>query len=73
MDKPGKVSAEKMELEFVEDTFNRWYLRELEKDAKRNPRPVNPEEFERKKPYELTPSDHKFKDMPSREEAMFEE
>ena len=45
MEKPGKVSAEKMELEFVEDTFNRWYLRELEKDAKRNPRPVNPEEF----------------------------
>ena len=27
MEKPGKVSAEKMELEFVEDTFNRWYLR----------------------------------------------
>ena len=32
MDQPGKVSADKLELMHIDDTFSRWYLRELEKD-----------------------------------------
>lgn len=73
LNKPGKVSEEKLELIHVDDTFSRWYLRELEKDVKREPRPINAADFRKKKPFELTPVTEKFKDKNDREAAHFED
>jgi len=46
MQRPGKSSNDKLELMFFERTFPRWYLQELDKDAHRNPRPIDPADYE---------------------------
>lgn len=73
MEKPGKSSPEKLELQYIESTFPRWYLRELEKDVHRAPRDVNPSDFRPKKPFEMPPSDATFTNKKAREAALFED
>lgn len=73
MDRPGKSAPDKLEWTYINDTFSRWYLRELEKDAKRDPRPVNPADFKPKKPFQMPAEDEHFLTKPEREAAFFEE
>lgn len=51
MDRPGKSSLDKIELMFFNKTFPRWYLTELDKDARREPRPINVDDFKPKKSF----------------------
>ena len=71
-DAPGKVTSDKIELANFDSIFSRFYLKELEKDVYRNPRPINDDDFRQKKPYELTPQG-KFPNMAAREEQLFED
>ena len=42
-------SYEKEEVMFSPKIFERWYNRQLDQDAKREPRPVNPDDYHPKK------------------------
>lgn len=73
MDKPGKSSPEKLELQYIENTFPRWYLKELEKDVHREPRAINPADFRPKKSFEMPPADAKFANKREKEAQLFED
>ena len=73
MDRPGKTDPEKLELMHIGETFPRWYLEELEKDAQRDPRPIDPTVFRPKKPFEMPKVTAEFMDRKAREKALFED
>lgn len=73
MDRPGKSSLDKIELMFFSRTFPRWYLTELEKDAHREPRPINADDFKPRKSFEIPAADAQFMNQKERENQMFDD
>ena len=73
MEKPGKSSVEKIELQYLDSNFPRWYLRELDKDVHRKPREIDENDFRRKKSFEMPPFDATFANKKDREAALFED
>jgi len=73
MNRPGTSSTEKLEIQYYDQIFPRWYLKELEKDAKRDPRSIDPADFRHKKSFEMPGIEDEFMDRQAREKAMFED
>jgi len=48
MAQPGQVNEAKSKLIYDQDCFERWYLKELNKDEKRAPRPIDEDDYRRK-------------------------